>query len=116
MFKKSFFNPSSAMMLALAKRCGVVYSKRHVNFGSVLSLELAGMGGASPTRGPRTASSRRRSRTHLLTVFGLGPSSEQHRTIGPPAEIMQSAVSRLNSPACLADGFDMASFLRSPSA
>ena len=73
MFKKSFFNPSSAMMLALAKRCGVVYSKRHVNFGSV-------------------------------------------RTIGPPAEIMQSAVSRLNSPACLADGFDMASFLRSPSA
>ena len=55
MFKKSFFNPSSAMMLALAKRCGVVYSKRHVNFGSVLSLELAGMGvRARPGgRGPR---------------------------------------------------------------
>ena len=55
MFKKSFFNPSSAMMLALAKRCGVVYSKRHVNSGSVLSLELAGMGvRARPEgRGPR---------------------------------------------------------------
>ena len=54
MFKKSFFNPSSAMMLALAKRCGVVYSKRHVNFGSVLSLELAGMGvRADPRAGDR---------------------------------------------------------------
>lgn len=34
------------------------------------------------------ASSRRRSWTHLLTVFELRPSSEQHCVIGLPVEIM----------------------------
>lgn len=34
----------------------------------------------------------------------------------PPVEIMQSAVSRLNSSACLADGLDTAPSLRSSSA
>lgn len=36
------------------------------------------------------------------------PSSVQHSVIGPPVEMMQSAVSRLNSSVYLAAGFGMA--------
>ena len=46
--------------------------------------------------------------THLLTVLGFGPSSAQHSVVGLPVEMMQSAVSRLNSSVYLAAGLDMA--------
>lgn len=62
------------------------------------------------------ASSRRRSWTYFPTVYGLRPSFEQHCVIGLPVEIILSAASRLSSSAYLANGFDMASSLRSSSA
>ena len=57
------------------------------------------------------ASSRRRFCTHLLAVLEFRPSSAQHSVIGLPVEMIQSAVSRLNSSACLAAGLVMASVL-----
>ena len=71
---------------------------------------------SSAFRSGSAASSRRRSWTHLPTVYGLRPSSEQHCVIGLPVEITLSAASRLSSSAYLANGFDMVPSLRSSSA
>ena len=74
---------------------------------------LASRSSRSSALGPGSPeSSRRRLKTHLLTVFGLSPSSLQQVAVGLPVEMMQSAVSRLNPSVYLAAGFDTASSFR----